>query len=127
MVCAGCVSYLFDRKAVFAVDALGMDDDNLLGIALDAGADDMKREGDNFIIYADPGSFSKVQEALQKAGVQTTSSEITQIPKVAMDVDLETAQKVVRLVEALDDHDDVQNVYSSLNFTEELAAAVGKE
>jgi YebC/PmpR family DNA-binding regulatory protein len=124
---AGCVGYLFERKGVFAVDAAGVDEDTLMGIALDAGADDMKRAGSMFDITCEPTQFNKVQEALQKAGVATVNAEIAQIGKVPADVDAESAKKVVRLIEALDDHDDVQHVFSNVNLTEDILAEMAKE
>jgi YebC/PmpR family DNA-binding regulatory protein len=124
---AGAVSYLFERKGLFSVNAAGTDEDTLMGIALDAGADDLKRSGSTFDISSDPAHFSAVQEALKKSGITPVTAEITQIPKAPVDVDPETGKKVLRLMEALDDHDDVQNVYSSVNVTEELVAAVEKD
>jgi YebC/PmpR family DNA-binding regulatory protein len=124
---AGCVGYLFERKGVFSVDSKGVDEDTLMGIALDAGADDMKRSGSTFDITCDPAHFAKVQEALQKAGIATIHAEISQIGKVPVDVDVEAAKKVMRLMETLDDHDDVQNVYSNVNLTEEVLAEIAKE
>jgi YebC/PmpR family DNA-binding regulatory protein len=123
---AGCVGYLFERKGIFSVNAAGVDEDTLMGIALDAGADDLKRAGTTFDITCDPAAFAKVQEALQKNNVAVAHSEITQLGKTSMDVDAETAKRVLRLHEALDDHDDVQNVYTNLNITEELMAEVEK-
>jgi transcriptional/translational regulatory protein YebC/TACO1 len=98
-----------------------------MGIALDAGADDMKRSGSTFDITCDPSAFNHVQEALKKNNLTPLVAEISQIPKVPRDVDVETGKKVLRLMEALDDNDDVQNVYSDVNLTEELMAAAGKE
>jgi YebC/PmpR family DNA-binding regulatory protein len=123
---AGSVGYLFERKGLFSVKADGTDEDTLLGVALDAGADDLKRSGDTFEITCDPTQFARVQEALQTNHVPVVHSEITQLPKAAVDVDPESAKKVVRLLEVLDDHDDVQHVYSNLNLTEELLAEVEK-
>jgi YebC/PmpR family DNA-binding regulatory protein len=123
---AGCVAYLFERKGIFSVNAAGVDEDALMEIVLEAGADDMKRSGTTYEITCDPAQFNKVQEALQKANVAVAHSEITQLAKTAMDVDAETGKRVMRLMEALDDHDDVQNVYTSLNVTEELMAEVEK-
>lgn len=124
---AGCVAYLFERKGIFAVKADAVDEDTLLSIALDAGADDVKRSGGTFDITCDPVSFPKVQEALQKNNVATISAEITQLPKVPVETDLDTGKRVIKLMEALDDHDDVQTVYSSFNMTEEMAEAISKE
>jgi YebC/PmpR family DNA-binding regulatory protein len=119
---AGSVAYQFERKGLFSVNASGTDEDTLLGIALDAGADDVKRSGTTFDITCDPSVFTQVKEALRKAGVNPVVAEITQVPKAPVDVDAETAKKVMRLMEALDDHDDVQNVYTNLNLTEDVVA-----
>jgi YebC/PmpR family DNA-binding regulatory protein len=124
---AGNVAFRFERKGVFSVNAEGADEDALMGVALDAGADDMKRAGSTFDITCDPSVFTKVQEALQKNNIPTVVSEISQVAKAPIDADPETAKKVVRLLEALDDHDDVQNVYSDLHMSEELMAEVAKE
>jgi YebC/PmpR family DNA-binding regulatory protein len=124
---AGNVAFLFERKGVFSIDAATIDEDTLLGIALDAGADDLKRSGSTFDITCDPGAFNLVQEALKKNNLTPLVAEISQVPKAARDVDVETGKKVLRLMEALDDNDDVQNVYTDANLTEELMAAVAKE
>jgi YebC/PmpR family DNA-binding regulatory protein len=121
---AGCVAYLFERKGLFSIDAHAADEDTLLSIALDAGADDVKRAGSTFDVTCDPTTFSQVQEALQKQGLKPTVAEISQIPKAPVDVDAETGRKVMRLMEALDDQDDVQNVYSNVNISEEMVAGV---
>src|SRR5436305_10984420 len=101
---SGNVAFLFERKGLISVNAADTDEDTLMGIALDAGADDLKRSGSTFDITCDPHVFNQVQEAIQKQGLTPTIAEITQIPKAAVDVDAETARKVVRLMEALDDH-----------------------
>jgi YebC/PmpR family DNA-binding regulatory protein len=126
MAGAGAVAHLFERKGFFSVDASTTDEDTLMGIALDAGADDLKRAGSSFDITCDPSLFNQVQQALQKAGITPTVAEISQVPKVQVDADLETSQKVLRLLEALDDHDDVQNVYSNLNLTEQMVEQMNK-
>jgi YebC/PmpR family DNA-binding regulatory protein len=127
MASAGAVAYQFERKGVISVNAGDTDEDTLMSIALDAGADDLKRAGSTFDVTCDPAHFSPVQDAVQKAGLTPIVAEITQLPKAPVDTDVETAKKVMRLMEALDDHDDVQNVYSSLNVTEEAAAALANE
>lgn len=121
---AGCVAYLFERKGLFSVDARATDEDTLLSIALDAGADDMRRAGSTFDVTCDPAVFSQVQDALKKQGLTPTVAEISQVPKAPVDVDAETGRKVMRLMEALDDQDDVQNVYSNVNISEEMVAGV---
>jgi YebC/PmpR family DNA-binding regulatory protein len=119
---AGCVAYMFERKGVFTVDTKTIEEDALMSIALDAGAEDMKRAESVFVITADPTTFNQVNEALHKAGLTLLSADITQVAKTPVDVDLETGKKVVRLMEALDDNDDVQYVYSNVNVSEEMVA-----
>jgi len=119
---AGNVAFLFERKGLFVVEAKGLDEDTLMGIALDAGADDLQRDGDAFEITCDPTAFGQVQAALEKAGVKPVSAQISQLAKVPKDVEVETGQRVARLMEALDDHDDVQNVYTDANLTAAMVA-----
>jgi transcriptional/translational regulatory protein YebC/TACO1 len=94
---------------------------------LDAGADDLKHSGTTFDITCDPTVFNQVQEALKKHNLNPVVAEITQLPKAPVDVDSEAGKKVLNLMEALDDNDDVQNVYSNMNISEALVAEVGKE
>ena len=124
---AGCVGYLFERKGIFSVPAAGRDEDSMMAIALDAGAEDLKQSGDTFEITCDPGAFGHVREALEKNGLTPTVAEISQVPKTPRDVDAETGVKVLRLLDAIDDHDDVQNVYSDMNVTEALLDAAAKD
>jgi YebC/PmpR family DNA-binding regulatory protein len=119
---AGCVGYLFERKGLFGVPAAGLDEDTLMGIALEAGADDLKREGDRFEITCDPTAFNKVQEALKANNIPIDNAELTQLGKVPVETDVETGKKVMRLIEAIDDHDDVQHVYSNLSVTDAMMA-----
>src|SRR5208283_1331062 len=90
---AGNVGFLFERKGVFSIDASTVDEDTLMGVALDAGADDLKRSGSNFDITCDPTAFGKVQEALQKNNLTPSMAEISQVPKAPVDVDVETGKK----------------------------------
>ena len=98
-----------------------------MGIVLDAGADDLKLQSGTFEITCDPPNFNKVQEALTQNKIIPVHAEITQLPKTAVDVDHETAMRIIRLMEAIDDHDDVQNVYSNMTMTDEVMAELGKE
>ena len=119
----GSVGYMFDRKGFFAIDAVKHpDEDALMTIALEAGAEDLNREGDTFEITCEPSNFSAVMEALKQANVETTEAEVKYLPKMQKDLDVETGKKVIRLIEALDDHDDVQNVNTDAILTEEMAA-----
>ena len=123
---AGNVAFRFERKGLFSVNAKGVDEDTLMGIALDAGADDLKRAGSTFEITCDPSAFGKVQEALQQNNIATVVAEISQLAKAPIDADLESARKVLRLHEALDDHDDVQTVYTDMNMSESLLDSIEK-
>src|ERR1700722_16698240 len=87
---AGSVGYLFDRKGVFGVEASATDEDTLMSLVLDAGADDMKKNGDMFEITCSPASFSAIKQALEKANIPVAHSDISQVPKVPRDVDVET-------------------------------------
>ena len=89
-------------------------------LALEAGADDVERLGDLFEIRCDPTAFQAVRDALAKANLSTTMAEMTRRPKDPMDVDAEMGRKIIRLLEALDDHDDVQSVYTNAKVTEEM-------
>jgi YebC/PmpR family DNA-binding regulatory protein len=117
----GCVAYMFDRKGFFAIDATKHpDEDMLMNLALEAGAEDLKREGDHFEVTTEPSHFSAVLEALKNANIATDEAEVKYLPKMQKEVELETGKKVIRFIEALDDHDDVQNVYTDANLTAEM-------
>jgi len=119
---SGNVAFLFERKGLIAVEAADVDEDKLMGVALDAGADDLKRQDTLFEVTTDPSAFTKVKEAVEGAGIKIANAELSQVAKAARDVDEETGKKVARLMEALDDHDDVQNVYSDANLTAAMIA-----
>jgi YebC/PmpR family DNA-binding regulatory protein len=120
----GCVGYLFERKGLFLIDAKKYpDEDAVMTVALEAEADDFKREGDTYEVTCDPTRFNAVQEALSRAGYETTQAEVTNLAKTLVDVDVETGRKVLRLIDALDNNDDVQNVYTNANITAEMADA----
>jgi YebC/PmpR family DNA-binding regulatory protein len=124
---AGCVAWMFDSKGFFVIPADKADEDALMEIALEAGADDVKRSGENFEITCGPESYRAVSAALAQAGIEPQSSEITRIPKDTVDLDADTARKVLKLLERLDDHDDVQNVSANFNITDEVMAEIGEE
>jgi transcriptional/translational regulatory protein YebC/TACO1 len=94
-----------------------------MGLALDAGAEDIKRVGDTFEVTCNPSAFVQVKAALEAKELTPLSAGMHQIAKVPVDADTETGLKILRLMDALDDHDDVQNVYSNLNVTDEMLAA----
>jgi transcriptional/translational regulatory protein YebC/TACO1 len=87
----------------------------------------LKRVGSSYEITCDPASFHQVQEALKAKNLTPTMAELSQVPKAAVDIDSDTGKKVVRLMEALDDHDDTQNVYTNANISEEMMAEVAAD
>ncbi len=95
-------------------------------VVLDAGADDLKREGDVFEVLCDPAKFTAVNDALAKAKIPLASAAIESLPKTRVDADTESALRVLKLADALEEHDDVQKVYTNLNLTEEVIAAASK-
>jgi YebC/PmpR family DNA-binding regulatory protein len=123
---AGCVAFLFERKGLLSVPRSAADEDTVMSVALDAGADDMKVTETAYEVVCDPHTFNEVKAALEKSALTLTVAEITQLPKVQVDTDTDTGQRVLRLMEALHEHDDVQNVYSNINLTDEMVAAAEK-
>jgi YebC/PmpR family DNA-binding regulatory protein len=124
---AGNVAFLFERKGLFTIDTAAMDEDSLMGIVLDAGADDLKTADSIYEITCNPSQFSQIQATLEKNNLKPLVAEIPQLPKASREVDTETGQKVMRLLEALDDHDDVQNVYCDVHISEAMIAEMSKE
>ena len=116
----GCVSYLFERKGLVAISATAADEEQLMEIALETGADDVKREDETFEITCDPDVYADLLSALEAAGIEPTVKEVTRIPSSTVDLDVEQGQKVLKFMEALDDHDDVQSVSSNFNVPKEL-------
>lgn len=117
----GAVAFMFERKGLFVIDAAKHpDEDALMTLALEAGAEDLKREGDVFEITTEPSNFSAVAEALKMAGVETTEAEVKYLAKMQKEIDVETGRKLIRFMDALDDHDDVQNVYTDAILTPEM-------
>ncbi|MDD4872555.1 MAG: YebC/PmpR family DNA-binding transcriptional regulator, partial [Kiritimatiellae bacterium] len=112
----GAVSRGFQRKGQIFVDASTVAEDKLMEIVLNAGAEDMINDGDQFEVLTDPATFPAVTDALEKAGIKTLSAEISMVPTVAVPVtDKNLAAAVMRFVNDLEDNDDVQNVYSNMD------------
>ena len=117
----GSVSFMFDEKGVLVVERTpGSDEEEMMMMALDAGAEDMKVDDDAYEIYTAPNDFSTVREALEKQGVTFLTAEVDKIPQNTVALpDEETIQKIQKLLEMLEDNDDVQNVYHNAELPEE--------
>ena len=122
---AGAVSWMFSKKGYIVIEKGKVDEDTLMSIALDAGADDFTPEGDTYEVYTSPTVFDAVLTALKEKGIDTVSAEISMIPQNYVKVEGKAVQGVLKLMEALDEHDDVQHVYGNFDIEEsELEAAV---
>lgn len=110
---SNCVAWMFARKGRFLVEAGGKTEDDLMEIVLEAGADDIRGSGDYFEILCDPSNFSQVSDALSEKGIEPAEADLVQVAENTVAVDEENAKRVVKLLDALDDHDDVQNVFTN--------------
>src|SRR5690606_15641339 len=123
---AGRVAYLVNRQGVVIVPKEGgLTEDDVLTAVLDAGAEECNDLGEAFEVISDPGDLVAVRTALQTAGIDYESAETSFQPSVSVPLDAEAARKVFQLVEALEDCDDVQNVYANFDVSDEVMAAVG--
>ena len=119
----GSVAYLFDRKGLIVLDAARYaDEDAVMAAALEAEADDIRRAGDVFEVTTDPTAFDAVRQKLLAAGFEPVEAELRQVPKAAAAVDPDTGRKVARLLDTLDNHDDVQAVYTTADLTADMLA-----
>lgn len=122
----GCVAYLFQRKGLVRVPQSSCSEDRLLEVAIEAGADDVKLAGDRWEVTCEPPSMAGVIDAIQTAGMTVDANEIVRIPTNSVDVeDVDTARKVLNLMERLDDHDDVQSVSANFSIPDEAMAQLG--
>ncbi|MFQ6039630.1 MAG: YebC/PmpR family DNA-binding transcriptional regulator [Candidatus Poribacteria bacterium] len=119
----GCVSWMFEKKGLIVVDKDSVDEDTIFMIALEAGADDLKTENDTFDIYTTSETFEAVRNAIEEAGIDITLAEISMIPKTTVNVEGNEAQRVLQLLETLDEHDDIQHVYSNFDIPDEMLDA----
>ncbi len=119
----GSVAWMFERKSQIIVDAEKIGEDQLMGLALDAGADDIRDQDGAWEVLSAPEAHEAVIQALEKAGIQTDSAEIAMIPKNTVKLEGKNAQAVIRLYDVLDEHDDVQSVYGNYEVDEVEALA----
>jgi YebC/PmpR family DNA-binding regulatory protein len=123
---AGCVGWLFERKGIILVDKKDVKDEEAFMLdVIDSGAEDIEEDSGTYEIIVLPHDLMKVKQNLEKNNVAVKSSEITYVPKSTLTVSKKEAEKVFRLINTLDDHDDVQNVYSNVEITDEILQEVG--
>ncbi|EWS82928.1 YebC/PmpR family DNA-binding transcriptional regulator [Brachybacterium phenoliresistens] len=127
MADSGSVSYMFNRKGVVSLPKGEHTEDDLLEVVLDAGAEEINDEGESFEIISEASDVVAVRTALQDAGIDYDSAEAQFVPNIRTEVDLDGARKVLRLIDALEDSDDVQNVYSNLDIPDDVAAQLADD
>src|SRR4029079_7809086 len=120
----GSVSWMFERKSQIIIDGEKATEDQLMTLVLEAGAEDLRNDGANWEVISSPESHDAVLEAIKKAGIPTASAEIGMVPKNRLNVEGKNASGMLRLSEALEEHDDVQNVYSNLDIDEKEMEAL---
>ncbi|MCL6545507.1 MAG: YebC/PmpR family DNA-binding transcriptional regulator [Bryobacteraceae bacterium] len=122
----GAVAWMFERKSQILIDASKATEDQLMGIVLDAGADDLRNDGSHWEVLSPPEAHETVLAALHQAGIETASAQIAMIPKNTVKLEGKNAANMLKLAEALEEHDDVQNVYSNFDIDEkEMEALAG--
>ncbi|MGH2795353.1 MAG: YebC/PmpR family DNA-binding transcriptional regulator [Actinomycetota bacterium] len=121
----GSVKWMFDKRGVILLDKAGADENRVMELALEGGADDVRDLGEEWEVVADPGAFDAVRSALEGAGLTLASAEVTMVPQNSVPVDGGDARSVLKMVEGLEDHDDVQAVYANFDIPEEVLAEVG--
>lgn len=121
---AGCVAWMFEKKGYILVEKGKVDEETLMSVALDSGAEDMKNDPkeDNYEVITRPEDLNTVKAAIESAGIPVSLAEITMLPKSYVPLDEKNSEQMMRLIEALEDHDDVQNVYANFDIAEEVMA-----
>ena len=124
MASAGAVSYLFHKKGDIIVAKSAAKEDDLMNIVLEAGGEDLKDDGETWEVLTDPSSYEAVLEAVKKAGIAPTSSSVAMIPQNYIKLEGQQAAQMIRLVEALEDHDDVQGVHANFDIDQKVLEEV---
>jgi YebC/PmpR family DNA-binding regulatory protein len=123
---AGCVSWMFEKKGYIIIEKTKIDEDTLMSVALDAGTEDMRNDPkeDNYEIITMPENMNNVKATIEASGIPVSLAEITMLPKSYVTLDKKQAEQMIRLIEALEDHYDVQNVYTNFDVSDEVIAKV---
>jgi len=127
MGATNCVAFLFSQRGVIVVDAAKVGEDKLLELALEAGADDVITSDVAHEVLCNPQNFERLKKALEEAGIEMASADLSMCAANEITLDLESARKVMRLIDAFEDHDDVQAVYSNSHIPDEVGAQLAQE
>ncbi len=120
----GCVSWIFEKKGLIVIDKDKVDEETLLDIALEAGAEDVKEDEGQFEVLTEPGDFEAVKKAIEGKGIPYNVAEISMIPKNTVKLDGKKAQQMLSLMQALEDNDDVSHVYANFDIPEDVMEAM---
>jgi len=123
----GCVAYLFERKGLVVIPGDQTNEETLMDMAIEAGAEDVKQESENFEIVCEPDNYADLLQALEDAKLEPTVKQVTRIPSSTVDLDADTSRKILKFMEALDDHDDVQSVSANFNIPDDVMATMAEE
>jgi YebC/PmpR family DNA-binding regulatory protein len=125
---AGCVSWMFEKKGYILIEKTKSEEETVMSLALDAGAEDMKNDPreDNYEIITSPEDMQKVKTLIEAAGIPLSLAEITMLPKNYVTLDLKQAEQMLKLIDVLEEHEDVQNVFTNFDAPEEVMARVAR-
>jgi YebC/PmpR family DNA-binding regulatory protein len=118
----GCVSWMFDSKGYIDVEKKAVDEDKLMETAIEAGAEDVREDNDSFEIITEPGDFEAVKTAIDNASIPYVVAEITMLPQTMLELKGKQAEQMIKLMETLEDCDDVQKVYTNADIPDELVS-----
>ncbi len=116
----GCVSWVFERKGLISFEKDKVDEETVMSVAIDAGAEDIRSTGTTIDVITAPEDFEQVKETIERSSLQYAVAQVTMVPKTTVSVEGKQAQQVLSLIEALEDHDDVQEVYANFDIADEL-------
>ena len=122
---AGCVSWVFNKKGYIVVERVQADEEKLMGLVLEAGAEDLRTDEKNFEVITSPDDFEKVKKVLEGNKIPFTLAEVTMVPQNYVKLDGKDAEQMLKLMEALEDHDDVQKVHANFDIPDEVIQRVG--
>jgi transcriptional/translational regulatory protein YebC/TACO1 len=122
---AGCVSWVFNKKGYIVVERAHADEEKLMGLVLDAGAEDLRTDEKNFEVITSPDDFEKVKKVLEINKIPFALAEVTMVPQNYVKLDGKDAEQMLKLMEALEDHDDVQKVHANFDIPDEVIQRVG--
>ena len=120
----GCVAWIFEQKGMLAIKTSEKGEDELLELVIEAGGNDMQTVGEYYEITTSVESFESVRKAIEDAGIKTQSAELTRIPQNTVNIEEKHCKSLLRLMDALEDHDDIQKVYSNFNIADELVTTI---